>query len=493
MRDSWEIRFEWIQSVLQWVSLVAGVGLSVLDFGATSGVIAASAAVTAYTIAMQAIPQHQKDSQLVGALLALLGVVTSLFAVSLTGGIDSPFLLYLTVPVFFASAFYGGILGGFTTLATVAGLVAISAAQGSDPLSGDLILMVVFYVLVGVTFAQARRIFVDEPRSLPGSGRFDRLETAHRLLEDLSSLAGSAELNPILIGRSALRDLAATVPYAAASIAIRDGGDEIIVASRDNPGPAGDTVEYPIILNDDRLGTLVLRPVGTDDLSRYEMDIDRAMFGVSLAFHNVVLLQSIAHRAVREERVRVARELHDDIGPSLVSIGLGLDLTIQQGDLEPETREHLASLRETVSALVDEVRATVTKLRAQQTGSLLEHAQSLVSDAPADGPSIIIDLVEHSIPKEESVQQLSAIMTEAVRNAQEHAQARTIRIEGIVERDSGEIRIRDDGVGSDDAADKQNRYGMVGMKERATSIGARLSIVSAQNRGTSVTVAWGPR
>ena len=493
MRDSWENRFEWIQSLLQWVSLVAGVGLSVLEYGATSGVITASVAVTAYTIAMQAIPQRQKDTPLVGGLLALLGVVTSLLAVSLTGGIDSPFLLYLTVPVFFASAFHGGILGGFTTLATIAGLAAISASQDSDPLSGTLILMVVFYVLVSITFTQVRRIFVDEPRSLPGSGRYDRLETAHRLLEDLSSLAGSAELSPILIGRSALRDLAATVPYAAASIAIRDGSDEITVASRDNPGPAGDRVEYPIILNDDRLGTLTLRPIGVDNVERYDEDIDRAMLGVSLAFHNVLLLQSIAHRAVREERVRVARELHDDIGPSLVSIGLGLDLTIHQGDLEPETREHLTSLRETVSELVDEVRATVTKLRAQQTGSLLEHAQSLVADAPADGPSIIIDLVEHSLPKEESLQQLGAIMTEAVRNAQEHADARTIRIEGIVERESGEIRIRDDGVGAVDSADKQNRYGMVGMKERAGSIGARLSVVSAQNRGTSVTVAWGPR
>ncbi len=108
MRDSWENRFEWIQSVLQWVSLVAGVGLSVLEYGATSGVITASVAVTAYTIAMQAIPQRQKDTPLVGGLLALLGVVTSLLAVSLTGGIDSPFLLYLTVPVFFASAFHGG-------------------------------------------------------------------------------------------------------------------------------------------------------------------------------------------------------------------------------------------------------------------------------------------------------------------------------------------------------------------------------------------------
>lgn len=493
MRDSWEIRFEWIQSVLQWVSLVVGVGLSVLEYGATSGVITASTALTAYTVAMQAIPQRQKDTPLVGALLALLGVVTSLMAVSLTGGIDSPFLLYLAVPVFFAAAFHGGVLSGFTTLVTVVGLIAVVASDIDDPLSVNLLLMVAFYILVGVTFAQARRILVDEPRTLPGSPRFDRLETAHRLLGDLSSLAGSAELNPITIGRSALRDLAVTVPYAAGAIAIRDAPDEITVATREISGPAGDPVAYPIVLNDTRLGTLTLRPVGSDQLSRYESEIDRAMLGVALAFDNVLLLQSIAHRAVREERVRVARELHDDIGPSLVSIGLGLDLTIQQADLEAETLEHLTSLRETVSGLVDDVRATVTQLRSQQTGSLLEHAQSLVADVSPDGPSVVIDLVEHSLPKEDAIVQLAAIMTEAVRNAEEHAQAQTIRIEGIVERETGEVRIRDDGVGLEYSGDKQHRYGMVGMQERAESIGARLSVVSSANRGTTVTLAWGPR
>ena len=146
MRDSWENRFEWIQSVLQWVSLVAGVGLSVLEYGALRCDHRIDGRHRVHD-AMKAIPQRQKDTQLVGALLSLLGVVMSLLAVSLTGGIDSPFLLYLTVPVFFASAFHGGVLGGFTTLATVAGLIAVTTAQGDDPVSGDLILMVVFYVL----------------------------------------------------------------------------------------------------------------------------------------------------------------------------------------------------------------------------------------------------------------------------------------------------------------------------------------------------------
>ncbi len=72
--------------------------------------------------------------------------------------------------------------------------------------------MVVFYALIGVTFSQAHRILIEEPRQEPGVAQLQRLESAHRLLGDLASLAGDAELNPVTIGRAALRDLAVTFP-----------------------------------------------------------------------------------------------------------------------------------------------------------------------------------------------------------------------------------------------------------------------------------------
>ena len=125
MRDSWEIRFEWIQTILVWVALVVGVGLSILESGVEPETVVASVAATGYTIGIQAIPYRHKQAPLVAALLAFLGVVTALLAIGLTGGVDSPYVLYLAVPIYFASAFHGMRLGGFTTLAAIVGLVAV--------------------------------------------------------------------------------------------------------------------------------------------------------------------------------------------------------------------------------------------------------------------------------------------------------------------------------------------------------------------------------
>ncbi len=491
MRDSWEIRFEWIQTILQWVSLAAGVGLTLLQFGIDPSTVAASVAVTGYTIALQFVPWRSKNSTLVGGLLALLGVVTSLFAIAITGGLDSAFVLYLAVPVFFASAFHGTILGVLTTFAAIIGLVAVATAGDPTSLPTSLPLMIVFYGLIGVTFTQARRILIEEPRSTPGAANLQRLESAHHLLGDLASLASSAELNPVSIGRATLRDLAVAVPSAAGSIAIIDDTDEITLATRGQPSSFEDAVTFPIIMNRDRVGSLYLWPLDGASLDPHAHDIRQAMNAAALAFSNILLLQSIAHRAVREERVRLARDLHDDIGPSLVSVGLGLDLVLHTGDIGAESRTHLESMRETVSDLVEKVRATVTVLRSTETPSLLEHALSLAADTPADGPSFVVDIDEIEAPSHREAGELAAIMSEAVRNAIEHADAVTIRIEGFIDREWGEFSVSDDGRGINPELELGQRYGVLGMQERAEAIGARLSIDSSRGKGTKVTTRWG--
>jgi signal transduction histidine kinase len=338
--------------------------------------------------------------------------------------------------------------------------------------------------------SQAHRILIDEPRHEPGAAQIQRLESAHHLLGDLVGLASTAEFNPIAIGRAALRDLAVAVPYGSGSIAILDDAEEIIVATRGQPGSAELAVVFPVLMNGDSVGILYLWPLDDSSLEHHAGEIGRSMRPVALAFANVLLLQSIAHRAVREERVRLARELHDDIGPSLVSVGLGLDLTMHTGEIDPGSRSHLETVRETVGDLVEEVRDTVTHLRSGETSSLLEHAHSLASDTPASGPSFIVDIDEADTPRQREASELAAIMTEAVRNAVEHADATVIRIEGFVRRDRGEFCVFDNGRGIDPRLEVGQRYGVVGMQERAEIIGAQLTIESVTGSGTTITVRW---
>lgn len=491
MRDSWEIRFEWIQSILQWTALVFGAGLSLLSDGIHAATIGAAAAVTAYTVAMHSIPRRHRLNGLVGGLLALLGVVTGLLAIGLTGGLESPYLLYLVVPVFFASALHGTVLGSVTALAAILGLVALAQASGLGASSSTLALMIAFYALVSITFSQARRILVEEPLESVGVGPIRRLESAHDLLSDLAALASSSELNPVAIGRSALRNLAVDVPFAAGSIAIIDGDESITVATRGQPGSPDRAVLVDISLGSEQVGTLTLWPLSDGNVASQIPVINHHMNAVALAFDNVLLLQSIAHRAVREERVRLARELHDDIGPSLVSVGLGLDLMLHSDSLDDEADKRLRELRETVTTLVDEVRATVANLREAEVASLREHADALAADVPADGPSILIDVSEQSVPARGDVEELAAIMSEAFRNALEHAHATVIRIEGSVAREHGRFCVCDNGMGLDPSNASPNRYGLIGMRERADRIGARLSIAATHGGGTTIDVRWG--
>jgi signal transduction histidine kinase len=491
VRDSWEIRFEWIQTILVWVALVVGVGLSILEYGVEPETVVASVAATGYAIAIQAIPYRHKEVPLVAALLAFLGVVTALLAIGQTGGVDSPYVLYLAVPIYFASAFHGMRLGGVTTLAAIVGLVAVAATSGEDLLSPPLPAIVAFYALLGITFGQAHRILIEEPRTDSASSHYGRLVAAHQLLSDLAELAGSAELNPITIGRIALRDLAVDVPYAAGTIAIYDHDDAIVVATRGQPPPGVSAVDYGIALDGDDIGVLRLWPMPGATIDVHSTELQRSLQMVGLAFDNVLLLQSIARRAVREERMRLARDLHDEIGPSLVSIGLGLDVLIQEEGIEPAGRKRAEEMRATITELVDQVRTTVADLRPAEVSSLVENAEMLAADSPADGPSIVISIDEIEPPDTFVGTQVVAIMTEAVRNAVEHSGGTIVTIEGKSDTPGGWLRITDNGRGISRRAPRTQHYGLVGMQERADEIGASFEVDSSRSKGTTIEVRWG--
>jgi signal transduction histidine kinase len=148
-------------------------------------------------------------------------------------------------------------------------------------------------------------------------------------------------------------------------------------------------------------------------------------------------------------------------------------------------------MRGTVGDLVEEVRTTATRLRSAETPSLRDHAHALAADAPTDGPSFIVDIDEIEQPRNREAGELAAIMTEAVRNALEHAAASVIRIEGSIARDRGTFAVRDDGRGIDSNLNFDQRYGLIGMQERAERIAAHIDVDSPNGGGTRVTVNWG--
>jgi signal transduction histidine kinase len=494
--DNWQQRVDWTLSAILWIGFGFGLILSAVRQGATPGVSLATVFAGTYVVAMQILPRRVRNGAQLGETLAIIGVVVALVAVALTGGLDSGYVIFLVAPAFFAGAFLGTRVGLETALLASIGLIVVVAALSQPVLNARVVESISLFVLIALTMSQMRRILVEEQirsdeLAATTELRISRLETAHDLLQSLSNLASAAELNPVAVGQAALRDIAARVPFSAGQVMVTTGNNDVVAATRGEPDLDAEPQEYQIRIADRTVGRLLLWPLPETELGGWRESIELALQPVAIAFENSRLLQQIAHKAVRGERSRIARELHDDIGPSLASLGLSIDMAIHQFETGPDLSRHLDTTRSHVTALIETVRGAAADLRQDETESLVEKAHVLAADVDADGPSVIVTLDERRPPRGRLAVEIKAILTEAFRNAVAHSGSTTVSVKGIVDRDAGRIVVTDDGSGFDPSATPPGHFGLVGMKERAADIDADLDISSRPGFGTTVSISWG--
>jgi len=392
-----------------------------------------------------------------------------------------------------AASVLGGIRVGLTTGTLSASLlIAITLSTGNDiiPAVGTALL----YLLVVLTVGQIRRMLVDietravelEATSLETSQRLDELSTANELLTRLAAVVSNND-GPIAVGRTALETIMATIPDAAGvAMLITDNGPLVIAQSGDGEDRPVRT-RIPLVVDDREVGVVLL---GTADIltPTQRHHVEAVTQPVALSFANLLLLQQIAGRAVQEERSRLARELHDEIGPTLASLGLALDVAAMQAG-EHDIANHLDGLRGSVTELVEDVRATVADLRAERQGSLTTRITEEVHALPPP-PAIDVGIDERRPPRPSSVDDIAAVVIEAIRNAYNHSGSTRIRVHGWSDFDRGRIVVEDRGTGFDVTADHRGHFGLVGIRERAANVNATLAVVSNE-QGTTVALEWG--
>lgn len=190
--------------------------------------------------------------------------------------------------------------------------------------------------------------------------------------------------------------------------------------------------------------------------------------------------------AQEAERLRIARELHDEVGQALTAVLLQLDRALVGVAGEPG--ERIREARETARETLEEVRGIARNLRPEALDDLglasalrqlcleAERAGVLVERAIAAGVSLA--------PDAEVV--IYRVAQEAMTNALRHADAERIRL--VLRRDGGTtvLRVEDDGRGTGRSAEGA---GVRGMRERAVLVGGRLELRAAPGGGTSVTLS----
>ncbi|WP_245233824.1 sensor histidine kinase [Mycobacterium sp. PS03-16] len=186
-----------------------------------------------------------------------------------------------------------------------------------------------------------------------------------------------------------------------------------------------------------------------------------------------------AVRRVEQERLRIARELHDALAHALTAITLHSEVARETlGDEEPDVvsaRRAVAAVREIAGGALRELRATVGSLRAAENPSPgLDRLDELADTAAAGGVHVELayDEGRWEIP---AVVASTAyrIVQEALTNVVRHAQASTARVE--VRRQPGvlSVSISDDGRGCV-APQGVPGFGLAGMRERAELLGGRV-------------------
>ena len=496
--DAWELRFDWILSVFMWLSFVFGVALANIADIQPARLLWSAGLTGLYATAIQVMPRSARRQGWSGELVALAGIAASISSITITDGIDSPFLMFLAVPTVYASGVLGFRTGIETAILSTAALVFVAVSLDQSAFGTPVLQAGFFYILISVTFAHGRRLVIEGEESRDAlraenaatNERMRRLSTAHTLLTSLGDLATVSELNPMSVGDAALRDLALAVPFTRGVVSIDTEGDFTIVAQRGSDDVIGSPVSYTVRLGDRTLGRLELWQDNDDGIAQHQELILETLRPLALAFDNIVLLRTIARRAVLEERTRVARDLHDNIGPGLASIGLGLDMAMMDQSASEDSVRHLDSLRSNVAALIQTVRTTVADLRSPSQESLSDHAHSLGYSIDSSGPELRVELRERTTPRLDVATELKEVMAEAVRNAVNHAEASTITIYGDADANQGTLVIADDGIGFDPSSRPPEHFGLVGMQERAAAIGGQAAIESSPGHGTTITVTW---
>ncbi len=490
----WQRRLVRIVTIAQWIALAIGIIAAVFSSNASVSSLVAAGVAGAYVAVSTAIPLRYLTRRFVLETITLVGAALTMTAVTLTGATDSPFVLLSLTPSIMATVLGGLRVGIATALLSGSLLMVVSLAQEQTSIGGSFG-FAGLYLVVAATVAQAQRILKDmsartaelEESTRAAERRLADLESAHALLTRLARTA-TENISATAIGRTALEELEHRFPGSAGVAAI--AGDEgfVVVASYGEETADQHTTLIPLRVGDREVGRVT---IGTptrltdEDLER----IDTTLRPLALAFANVLLLQDIARKAIEEERLRLARELHDEIGPSLASLGLALDVALVQTPGEPALSEHLRQLRGNVGRLVDEVRATVADLRTARTGSLRSHLEGLAGSL-GDTPKLVIDLDERRPPRPSAADEITSILGEAIRNAYRHSGGTTVRVHGWTDYDRGHVVVEDDGSGFSPEAVPPGHFGVMGMRERATRAGLALTISSSTD-GTRVSISWG--
>lgn len=192
-----------------------------------------------------------------------------------------------------------------------------------------------------------------------------------------------------------------------------------------------------------------------------------------------------------EERIRIAREVHDELGQLLTAIKM--DMSLLRAGANPGSERKILEIVDLINSTIKTVQRITSELRP----SILDNlglAAAIEWQAKEFesrfGIACTLHIPDEYLPVTSEIATAAfRIFQETLTNVARHAHASSVSV-GLVERDN-ELRldVTDNGVGlSGDALERPQSFGIMGMRERAQLVGGKLNILSVPKGGTTVHV-----
>ncbi|PWT89107.1 MAG: hypothetical protein C5B55_11950 [Blastocatellia bacterium] len=193
--------------------------------------------------------------------------------------------------------------------------------------------------------------------------------------------------------------------------------------------------------------------------------------------------------AQEQERHRIARELHDDLGQELALAKVALDALREESD--DTFRARLTEVSDQLAAISTTAREISHGLYPTQLEYLgLPKAVKKLCDEMQRGKNISIYFTMDNLPDQlepSTSLSLYRIAQEALHNIITHSQAKNVQVELAANREEVLLRISDDGMGFDLSREVAG-LGLASMRERVQAIGGSIDISSSSKSGTQIEV-----
>jgi two-component system, NarL family, sensor kinase len=216
---------------------------------------------------------------------------------------------------------------------------------------------------------------------------------------------------------------------------------------------------------------------------------------LSIAIERARLFNKSAESGAIEERNRLAREIHDTLAQGLAGITLQLetaDVLLESGQDPPKIRKTIEQALTLARTSLEEARRSVLDLRAAplEGRTLAQALKALAQEAASKGGlDIDFELVGGERPLPVRIEAgLYRMAQEALANVVQHAAAQQVTLSLTTLPDQVALVVEDDGHGFDPGRTQRDRFGLIGLNERAKLLGGTLQLHSSPGTGTRIEI-----